>query len=350
MRIIHKDLKEGKIKLLTENLNDLWHLQHIIEPGDIVTSITWRRLKTETDKVRADRQEKERIKLSIEVIKTEFQKFSNQLRVLGEIIEGTDLGEHHTIKIDNNTKFTLRKKWKTDQLERLKEARKASRRPVVLLIALDDENATFGLVRQYGLEEIGEIGSNISGKMYKSDKESSEREYYLKICKFIKNLVEEKEIPSIIVAGPGFAKKEVYSTIKEKYPDLTQKIHLGNTSNTGSSGLNEIIRRGIVKRVSEEDRTSLETELISEMMEEISKNGKATYGLEEVKNAVSAGAVEKLLVSDKTLRNERGTIEPIMEKARNTGSEIFVISSEHESGNQLARIGGVGAILRYRIS
>ena len=68
MRIVYKELKENIIKLQTENLNDLWHLQHIIEPGDILTSVTWRRPKSDTDKVRAERQEKERVKLSIKVI------------------------------------------------------------------------------------------------------------------------------------------------------------------------------------------------------------------------------------------------------------------------------------------
>ncbi len=138
--------------------------------------------------------------------------------------------------------------------------------------------------------------------------------------------------------------------INEEYPELEEKIHIGNTSNPGESGLNEIIRRGIVKRVSEEDRTSLETELIEKMMEEISKNGKATYGLENVKKAVKAGSVEKILVSDKLLQREREKVEPIIREVRNKGGKVLIISSEHEAGNQLARMGGLGALLRYKIS
>lgn len=350
MRIIHKDLENNRIKLLTENLNDLWHLQHIISSGDIVTSTTWRRPKSETDKLRPEREEKKRVKLSLRVKKVEFQEFANKLRILGEIEKGPDSGEHHTINLDENSKFTLTKEWKSDHLDRLEEAKKASKRPKVLLVALDDETATFGLVRQYGLEELSEINSATSGKMYESDRKSTETEYYRKICSGIENYVEEEGIPSVIIAGPGFTKKEVNSLIKEEYPDIAQKTHLGNTSNTGRSGLNEIIRRGIVKRVSKEDRASLETELIEKMMKEVSKNGKATYGIEKVRRATEAGAVEKLLVSDKLLRKNRKKVEPVVEQARNKGSEIFIVSSEHEAGTQLARIGGIGALLRYKIA
>ena len=36
MRIIFKDPKQGEIKLVAENLDDIWHLYNIIEEGDLV--------------------------------------------------------------------------------------------------------------------------------------------------------------------------------------------------------------------------------------------------------------------------------------------------------------------------
>lgn len=350
MQIIHKDLKNNRIKLRTENLNDLWHLQYIISAGDTLTSVTWRRPKSETDKIRAERREKERVKLSLKVKEVDFHKFSNKLRVLGEIVGGTDLGEHHTINIDTDSTFILTRKWKSEDLERLEEARKASKRPKILLVAIDDETATFGLVRQYGLEELAEINSTTSGKMYDSDRETSRKEYYGEVCSMIESYMESKEIPSVIIAGPGFTKKEIYSYLEENYPDIAEKTHLGNTSNTGKPGLNEIISRGIVRRVSKEDRTSFETELIEEMLKRISKGKKAVYGKKEVEEAADIGAIEKLLVSDKSLRKKREELMPIIERTRNTGGDVIIVSSEHEAGNQLARMSGIGALLRYKIS
>ncbi len=349
MRIIWKDMENDRIKLQTENLNDLWHLQHLISPNDIVTAYTWRRPESESDKIRPDRREKERVKLTIRVKEVEFQEFSNKLRVLGTIKKGPDLGDHHTINIDTDTDFTLTKDWESDQLERLEEAKKASKRPTVLLVAADDETASFGLVRQYGLEELTEIKSTTSGKMYESDREKSESEYYGNVCSAIRNYYSSEDIQSVIVAGPGFAKKEIHSVLKEKYPEIAENTHLGATSHTGRSGLNEIIRRGIVKRVSNEDRTSKETELVEKLMEEVSKDGKGTYGIEKVREAIDAGAVDKLLVADKILREEREDVRPLMEDVRDKGGKVVVISSEHDSGKQFLRMSGLGALLRYKL-
>ncbi len=349
MRIIDKDLEEDRIRLRTENLNDLWHLENIISPGDVLIAQTWRRRKSENDKIRPERQEKERVNLAIKVKDVEFHKHSNQLRIFGKIEKGRDVGEHHTIKIDKDSKFTLIKKWKSDHLDRIKEAEKASERPTVLLIAVDDERASFGLVRQYGLEELGEVTSNVSGKMYDSDRGASEKEYLGEVCSTIKDYVDNKDISSVIVAGPGIVKKKINSILKEKYSEIAENTHLGNTSNTGKSGLNEIIRRGIVRRVSEEDRTSLETSLVEDMLKRVSTDGKATYGKDEVEKAARMGAIEKLLVLDKKLRKDRKMITPVINKTRETGGEVFVISSEHEAGEKLNRLGGVGALLRYRM-
>ncbi|HDZ35689.1 MAG TPA: mRNA surveillance protein Pelota, partial [Thermococcus sp.] len=43
MQIIHQDVKEGKIKVKAETLDDLWHLYHIIDPGDVVYAKTLRK-------------------------------------------------------------------------------------------------------------------------------------------------------------------------------------------------------------------------------------------------------------------------------------------------------------------
>ena len=45
MKVLKRYLKEGKIVLKIEYLDDLWHLYNIITPEDIVVSRTTRRVK-----------------------------------------------------------------------------------------------------------------------------------------------------------------------------------------------------------------------------------------------------------------------------------------------------------------
>ena len=54
MRVLKKNLRgdEGEIALLPESLDDLWHLQHLIERGDLVFALSHRKVPTIADKVR----------------------------------------------------------------------------------------------------------------------------------------------------------------------------------------------------------------------------------------------------------------------------------------------------------
>lgn len=64
MRIVYQDNKRGIIEVVPETLDDLWHLSHIIEPGDLVSSKTTRRIQDSTgERLRSDRGIKKRFSL-----------------------------------------------------------------------------------------------------------------------------------------------------------------------------------------------------------------------------------------------------------------------------------------------
>ena len=44
MKIIHKDLKKGTVKVKIEDSDDLWYLSSLIDPGDFVKSKTVRKM------------------------------------------------------------------------------------------------------------------------------------------------------------------------------------------------------------------------------------------------------------------------------------------------------------------
>ncbi|MEM4188359.1 MAG: mRNA surveillance protein pelota [Candidatus Hadarchaeum sp.] len=349
MKIIHKDLKHGKIKLALETLDDLWHLQHLICPRDTITAVTWRREQGLDDKIRPERMEKRPITISIQAENIEFHKHSNRLRVLGKILEGPDTGKHHSFSFEPGSVLTITKEWNPEELRRIQEAVQASHRPRVLLVALDEATADLAVVRQYGLDEIGTISRSRSGKRYLVEDEVNEKKFFHRLVDAIKDVTSRENIKTTIVAGPGFTKDNFASFLRENFPDLSKTIRLGDASSGGSAGLYEIVRRGLVELVSKEDRLSLETSLMDRLMGEIAKEGLATYGKDEVERAVVAGAVERLLVADELLRSNREDISKILENARKTRSEVIVISTEHDAGKQLMALGGIAAFLRFKL-
>ena len=112
MIIVEEQLKgrKGEIKLIPENLDDLWHLKFIIEPGDIVFSLT-KRVRESSDKLRSDK-EKVTVRLGIEVEKVEFYKFANRLRITGKIVAGVEDSGYHTINIPVGKELSIiKEKW-----------------------------------------------------------------------------------------------------------------------------------------------------------------------------------------------------------------------------------------------
>ena len=170
MKIINQDTKEGIIEVVPETLDDLWHLSHIVEAGDNASSKTTRRIQDNTgDKLRSDRGVKKTFYLGLDIENISFQLFTGKLRLTGVITRGPEdlipLGSHHTLEVKLNTPLTIRKeRWPKWAIKRLNQAIDASKKLSAIIVVLEDDSATLGLMRQFGIEYYGPIKGNVSGK------------------------------------------------------------------------------------------------------------------------------------------------------------------------------------------
>ena len=342
MRVLHQDRKNNEIKLLMENLDDLWHMYNIVEKNDIVFALTHRKVEKKTDKLRPEKVERKKMRLGIRVTDVEFHEFSDRLRIHGVIENGVDVGSYHTLNLTTGDNISILKEWKEHHLSRIKEAVEETKRPTLTFLSIDYDEATFALLRQYGVENIGAITSHISGKQYKTDK-NEKNNFYSKV---LTTLEQIKKGP-VIILGPGFAKEEFYSFVKEKKLELLKDSAVMGTGNAGMNGIHEVLKKGVTKIV-ENTRVAVETKIVESLFEEIAKNGNFAYGFDEVENALDAGAIETLLVTDKLVRTKKA--DGLLEKAKKTKSKFIIISTVHESGKKLEGLGGVAALLRYKIS
>jgi protein pelota len=158
------------------------------------------------------------------------------------------------------------------------------------------------------------------------------------------------------LAGPGFTKQDALDYIQENAPEAAEKIQVVDTASVGDRGVHEVLKRGAVDRIQTETRISEEAELIDELMERIADGAKAAYGVEAVERAAEYGAVETLLVLDERLREERAgegewgvDVNELIETVERQGGDVTVFSHEFDPGQQLSNLGGVAALLRYRL-
>lgn len=343
MKILNKNMKTGEIKLLIQTADDLWHMYNLVEPGDLVFATSFRREEKIHDKLRPERMGKKKMRIGLRTEKVEFHDFSDRLRIHGVIEHAPqDLGEHHTFNLTVKDSLSIIKEWKDHQLGRIKDAVEATHEPLITFVAVDDEAALFAQLHQYGIEEIAEIRSSGTGKMYP---QKGAREDFLD--EVIGKMRSMDLGEALILLGPGFDKDALFERIKDRYPEIVPQTNLFPTSHSGMLGIQEGLKGGIASEILEKSRVGMETQLVEELLSEISTEGKYAYGVDEVRNATESGAVQTLLVTNEMIRKQE--IEGLLKDVEKARGKIVVVSSKHEAGRKLKSLGGLGALLRYKI-
>ena len=197
----------------------------------------------------------------------------------------------------------------------------------------------------------------------------------------------EDELEGIIIGGPGDAREKFEEGNFLDY--RLQKKVVANIplSYTEEQGVRELIIKA--EDLLKESTLYKEKTLVEEVFRLLAReSGKVAYGIHEVETALMNGAAEKVLILEdipvkkikircsqcgyeeqRILRKDREVllkdwkcptcgatiyeseevdiIEYLGELGKQTGAEIFVISSDTEWGTQLRALGGVAAVLRY---
>ncbi|RAP46878.1 MAG: mRNA surveillance protein pelota [Methanosphaera sp. rholeuAM74] len=351
MQIKKQDKKIGLIELMPETIDDLWHISHIVEENDYISTLTTRRIQdTNSGKTRADRGVKKTFYLGIRVEKISFHKYTGMLRFTGIIESGPEdlipLGSHHTINLQPNNTIRIQKNWNKWSLQRLKEATKRRSQSADIILAIEDDTTEIGLIKQYGIEYTGPITADISGKrQIQKNRKDKIKEYFKQIMDILE---QHQPINKLIIIGPGFTKNDFYQYLEQNNPELAKKSALENTGAGGHAGIQEVLKKGIVEKLTQEAQVARETSVMNKFLEKIAKSSDyVAYSKNEVKKATDMGAVEKLLVLDEAVRDTSS--QQIMNNVENMGGKVMIISSQHDAGKQLESLGSFAAFLRYPI-
>ena len=357
MKILEEDIKRGTIRLKIENDYDLWVLYTIIVKGDKVSAKTTREIKVRGEKRTTSRRIPMTLTLTVE--RVEFQPFTGKLRVHGVIIEAPEKfglkGLHHTISLDIGSELQIMKeKWSSIALKRLKTTLR--RECKVLISAIDYDEIAVGILHDYGVRIVYDENLKIPGK----DSPSRDKVLDLTLKKIkddILNLVKTNNIELILVAGPGFLKEKLAVYLKENAKSLSLKVQVRvvNVSTGGSKGVHEVLKRNEILEMLKEIDIARERMLLNEFMKLLVKSpDMIAYGFEDVEKASSIGAISKLMIIDDLIRTYdvelRTKVERIISEVEKYGGTVVIFSSHSESGVELKGLGGIAAILRFKIS
>ena len=352
MKLLQADFKK-QIKLKAENLDDLWVLSQIIEGDDVIGSSTERKIKLGKEGERAQRAIKKRVFLIIKAEKIDFSKDSNQLRVSGKIqneVEDIPKGSYHTIDIGENSIITIEKsEWLDFQKKKLKESSR-EKKSKILICVFDREEAHFALLKRYGYEHLLSISGEVQKKAVE---EKVGKNFYQEIIKQLEGYDRRFRLERIVLASPAFWKEELMKELRDE--ELKKKMIQATCSSADRAAVNEVLKRPEVNEALKEERAGKEIELVEKILSEIKKSGPVAYGIDEVENAAGAGAVDALVLTDNYIKKKReendfARAETVMKLVDNSKGTVNIISSEHEGGKKLDGLGGIAALLRYKLN
>jgi protein pelota len=338
--------KHGELKLKVEHPEDLWYLNNMIDPGDTVSGKTLRKLKP-TEEAKAERK---LVFMAIQVEKIDYSP--QELRVSGKVLEGPEdvpHGSYHTFSIEQGNIITLTKpEWLGYQLDYLKEATTV-KVPKIIICVFDREEAVFAKLTRDGYTML----TTIKGKVAKKAVDEKVKEtFYESIIAQLEEYDKRFALDKIILASPAFWKEELYKVLTNQ--ELKKKIIQATCSGVDETAIAEVLKRKETQQALQAERVSKEMSIVEDLFLAIAKKGPAAYGKKEVAQAAEAGAIEHLLVTDKLIQQSRAEskfqeLDQTMKQVDRAKGRVWIISTEHEGGKKLQGLGGIGALLRYKL-
>ncbi len=183
-----------------------------------------------------------------------------------------------------------------------------------------------------------------SQRRFERVREGLINDWFKEIAENIKGLIPAG-VKGIILGGPGPAKNDFYDGSYLQQNIKAQILGIKNIGYTDEQGLEELVERS--EDLLAEAAVSKEKALVQRFFENLQKStGMVTYGLENVKGALEAGAVDMIIISDGI---EEKTIDELKELGKQYGTALEIISRDTREGEQLFQLNGIGAFLRWKI-
>jgi peptide chain release factor subunit 1 len=287
-------------------------------------------------------------------------------------------------------------------IEHLKDMMKDDK--VIGILSLDTQEAGFGILTGDRWEVVESLTSGVAGK-HRQGGQSARRferlrdnelnEYYRRVADYAQKIfIDEYDVKGLIIGGPGPTKE---GFIREEYLDYRLQnnvIAVLDSSYSGSEGVRELIDKVNDQGIMADYRLMEEKKIVKRFISEVySGKGLGIYGIYDVINSLKNGFADLVIVNDDITilrvqikcnkcqniqekfieRNElmslkqastssncqscgsqdlelleQDIIEYLEELSLMSGSKLEVISGKTEEGAQLASLGKIGAILRFK--
>nr|CAD1839143.1 unnamed protein product [Ananas comosus var. bracteatus] len=361
MKLVRRDLIRGgpgSVKIVPEEEDDMWHAYNLIAVGDTVEAVTVRKVLREMVSGGRD-AERVRMKLEVKVEDVDYDKVGSVLRIRGKNLtesEHVKIGQFHTLEIESHRPFVLRKNvWDSMALDVLQQACDPAASADLAVILMQEGLAHLLLVGKSITATRSRIETSIPRKHGPAvaGYESALKKFFENVLQAVVKHIDFKIVQCVVIASPGFTKdqfrdyllleaerREIRSIIENK-----SRIVLAH-STSGGVGYPSVM--SLIK----DTKAAKEVQALKDFFTMLSNDSaRACYGPRHVEIAHERMAIQTLLIIDTLFRNSdvatRQKYVYLVESVKDSGGTVHIFSSMHVSGEQLAQITGIAAILRF---
>mmetsp|Transcript_19780 Transcript_19780/g.54503 ORF Transcript_19780/g.54503 Transcript_19780/m.54503 type:complete len:410 (-) Transcript_19780:120-1349(-) len=367
MKLIGKAFEKdgrGTATLIPQESEDLWHLYNLVTNGDTVKAMTLRKIQKEgsTGSVQT---ETKKISITIDVKSVEYDAAGNCIRFSGKNAEENQwvkMGAHHTVEIGLDQKLTIGKdRWDYMFLRQLEEATDVHKTAEVGVVLLEAGVGNFHLLTAVLAKDVHRVSVQLPRKRISTTGyDKAVVRFYEQVYQGIKDHMNLDLVKCVVLAGPGFVKDDflTWMLLKANQAGDTYVLQkksvfiVANTSCVHRQALKELLADDQVQKSISNTKAAAHLKALDEFYQMVKNDpDRASYGPKQVKEAIEKGAVSVLMVVDSLFRNANVALRrqyvDLSESVREQGATVHVFSSQHISGEQLAQLGGIAALLRF---
>lgn len=365
---MHRDVipqGPGSVKLVPEEADDLWHAYNLVAKGDRLSSVTVRKVQRESSSGERD-VERVKLKLEIEVEAIDYDNVGAVLRIRGKNVvenEHVKIGAFHTLEIDLQRPFVLRKDvWDSMALDTLKQACDPGAGADLAVILMQEGLANIFLVGKSVTTTKARIETSIPRKRGPAiaGYEKALNKFFENVLQAVLRHCDFSVVRCLVIASPGFTKDQFYSRFLHEAErrelrsiiENKARIVLAHASSGYKHSLGEVLDAPNVMSMIKDTKAAQEVKALKDFHEMMSNDPtRACYGPKHVEVANEQLAIQTLLITDELFRNAdiltRKKYVDLIESVKNAGGTAHIFSSMHVSGEQLAQLSGIAAVLRF---
>lgn len=356
----------GQVTLLAESAEDLWHAYNLLQAGDYVRAPTFRKVSRPTSGGLGSSSERIKLTLTVRVQgEIDFDPDTPSLRLKGTNVtenEYVKMHQYHSLELVPGVKFTLGKAhFDAMHHETLRVACDPAATADVVAVVMEEGLAqvclvtpTMTLLRARVQVQIPKKAGRATGY---GQRDRAVRKFYEQVLAALLQHTDFNVVKCVVLASPGFVKDDFFAYLMEEAQRRELRPLLENRERFAllhaSSGHKQALQEVLASNKAIADtKSAAEARALDAFFEMFNEQpARAFYGPTHVRRAAELDAVQTLLITDSLFRSrsvaERKHYVELVQSVKASGGRVHVFSSSHSSGEQLADISGIAAVLRF---